>query len=162
MSNTRVEKMIRRLTPAGRVFLTRLDKALRDEFDSLNNAGGDAIRAEIAKYHMRNFESVKSVNRLAESGRKSRSTAYYMIMNDAMMLLATDGRHRQKGALSPTGEQVLQIWRIYANRLVDMGEETRERVDAEEGRLLQKMEKAAREGGSLFRRIKAFFFAKNS
>lgn len=158
--NTRVEKMLKRLTPAGKIFLKRLDEALKEEFAALNDTGGDAIREEIAKHHMRNFDSVRSINRLAESGRKARVTAYYMIMNYAMMLLATDGKYRSKGVLSSTGEQVLQIWRIYANKLVDRGEETRERVDAEETKLLQSMEKAARAGGSLLARIKSFFTAK--
>jgi hypothetical protein len=153
----RADKLRKRLTPAGKHFLGRLDKALAEELDRLNNAGGDAIRAEIARHHMRTPDSVKSMNRLGENGTKARLTCHYMIMNYATMLLATDGQYRHGGRPGPVGEQLLEIWRIHANKLVDTGAVPQDQIDAEEAKLLAAVRKAERGGGSLLGRIKALF-----
>lgn len=151
-------KLHKKLTAAGKTFLTRLNKALAEEFAKINNVGGDAILAEIERHHMRTPDSVKSINRLAAEHRKARLTGYYMIMNYARMLLDTDGRHRSRGILTPTGEQLLLIWQIYANKLVDADEATQAEIDAEEAKLMQTIKKTERGGtGSLLGRLLSVF-----
>ena len=157
----REERLRRRLGPAGKFFLGRLDTALGEELDAVNNAGADAIRKEIGRHHMKTLDSVKAINRLAESGRQARATSYYMIMNYSVMLLESGTYHKHKGALNPTGEQLLQIWRIYANKLIDRGEATHAQIDAEEAGLMQSIQNAGRgSGNTLLGHIKSAFKKK--
>lgn len=125
----------RKLTPKGRAFLKRLDKALAEELAKLRNVAGDAVRAEIERHHMRNLDSVKSINRCAASGQPSRLTAYYLILNYSSMLLQI-GRPRVKPGLTPLEEQILQIWRIYANKVIEAGVATQAQIDAAEKELV--------------------------
>lgn len=146
--NEKEERLRKGLTPAGEAFLLELDKALGEELEKVRSNGADAVWKEIRRHHMKTVDSVRTMNRLAEAGRDAESTSRYMIMNYAAMLLDSGRHHKHKGALNPTGEELLQIWRIHANRLVDRDEATQAQIDREEAELLEKIQNAGRGSGN--------------
>lgn len=113
-------RLLKKLTPAGKRFARQLGKALNDEFTILSCNGADMIRAHIAEEHLSTAESVDAMNDLAMNHAKTRITSYYMIMNHAAILLSSGKMHRSQGMLTDMGEQLLQIWLIYSNRLEDL------------------------------------------
>lgn len=158
ISREQHEELLRRqLTPAGAAFARKLDKAVDYECATVNNNGSDAVKTAIDQHHLKSLGSVKTVNRLAASWQKPRVTCYYMIMNHAGILLSSGHYHRNLGELNPTGHQLLQIWRIYANKLIDRGEATHTQIDAEEQNLLKAIGKAGRPKLSLIGAIKSAF-----
>lgn len=114
-------RLLSKLTPAGKQFARRLAKALDDEFTLLSCNGSDRIRSHITQEHLTTIESIDAMNNLGAQLAKARVTSYYMIMNHAAILLSSETMHRSQGVLTDMGEQLLQIWMIYANRLEDLG-----------------------------------------
>lgn len=150
-----MELLHRQLTPAGEAFDHKLDKAIDLECDTINNNGSDAVKEAIAQHHLQTLDSVKTVNRLASSWQKPRITCYYMMMNYAGILLSSGYYHQRLGELNPTGHQLMQIWHIYANKLIDRGEASHGQIDTEEQNLLKAIGKAGRPKFSLFNIIKS-------
>lgn len=137
-------RLLKKLTPGGKRFARRLDKALCDEFAILSCNGADLIRSHIASEHLGTVESIEVMNNLAESHAKVRITCYYMIMNHAAVLLSSGTMHRSHGALTDMGEQLLQIWLIYSNRLEDLEVISRDAIEKNRQELMATIAKTGK------------------
>lgn len=155
------KKLLAMLTPEGEKFSQRLDKALRDECDGMRNNAADAIRSMIEAHHLKSIESIKAMNTLAASYTRPGVTCCYLMMNYANILLTSGDFHRRRGELTVTGQQLLEIWRIYANRLVDKGAESSEQIEQQERVLLHHIGNLGSSGLSVIGAIKSLFAKKS-
>lgn len=153
------DRLLALLTPEGEKFSKRLEKALDEERQAVNNQAMEAVMAYIATMHMKTLDSIKAMNQLASSRAKARITAYYMIMNYANFLICSGQYSEGKGQLSRTGSHLLAIWRMYAIHLVDKREITQEVFDAEESKLKAKVAKMGKDGG-IIKAVTAVFRKK--
>ena len=150
-------RLLSLLTPEGKKFATRLGRALREECASIQNEAGIAILQEIELHFLKSLDSIKTMNRLAAARTVQLVTCYYLIMNYAEILLASSRYHQRKGELNVTGQRLFEIWRIYAYRLMDMGEEGAGRIAAREAALTRNIEDSGSSGLSVVGAIKSLF-----
>lgn len=145
------------LTPAGELFAGRLDKALESEFLNLSCNGADAIKAHLEEHHLKTEESIKTINNLADHHANPRVTCYYLIMNHANLLLSQGRVHRYKGTVNGVRDELARIWTIYADRLVELGIEKPEHVEAARAKLAEQLANSRRGPFSLVGAVKSMF-----
>lgn len=155
-------KLLSLLSPQGKRFARRLGRVLEEECASIRNEAGVAIMRAIGGHHLRTLDSVKSINKLAAAYTEPLVTSFYLIMNYSDILLTSGDYHLSKGELNVTGQRLFEIWRIYAHRLVDMGEETAEQIAARETVLNKRIAELGSNGFSLIGAVKSLFGKKKA
>ncbi len=130
-------KLLNGMSPAAKAFSKQVEIHVHAILKKTDNRAAEIIRSIFDQYHLKSHDEVESVEEAVRINYKQENSALTLILGIAGVSLTRGGYHERQGKLSPTGVQMLDIWRACSDSLVVAGVASAKENNALEEELLR-------------------------